>query len=107
VTGGACDYAAITALSRPELAKVIDGYRESFDHVVIDAGPVLAFADALLLAQRSDAAILATMVDFSRVPQVTSAVDRLKSVGVRLLGVIVNGGYESATRRGYATALPA
>jgi Mrp family chromosome partitioning ATPase len=75
--------------------------------VVIDAGPVLAFADALLLAQRSDAAILATMVDFSRVPQVTSAVDRLKSVGVRLLGVIVNGGYESATRRGYATALPA
>lgn len=106
VTGGACDYAAITAMSRPELAKVIDKYRESFDHVVIDAGPVLAFADPLLLAQRSDAAILATMVDFSRVPQVTLAVDRLRSVGVRLLGVIVNGGYGHATRRGYATALP-
>jgi succinoglycan biosynthesis transport protein ExoP len=106
VTGGVCDYAAITAMSRPELAKVIDGYRESFDHVVIDAGPVMAFADPLLLAQRSDAAILATMVDVSRIPQVTSAVDRLRSVGARLLGVIVNGGYEPASRRGYTTALP-
>jgi len=107
VTGGVCDYAAITAMSRPELAKLIDKYRESFDHVIIDSGPVLAFADALLLAQRSDAAILATMVDYSRVPQVTLAVDRLRSVGVRLLGVIVNGGYGPATRRGYATALQA
>ena len=45
------------------------------------------------------AAILATMVDLSRIPQVTSAVDRLRSVGARLLGVIVNGGYEPASRR--------
>jgi capsular exopolysaccharide synthesis family protein len=106
VTGGECDYAAITALSRPDLGKVIGGFRESFDHVVIDAGPVLAFADALLLGQQSDAAILAAMVDVSRVPQVSHAVDRLRSVGVRLLGVVVNGGGEPAARRGYAAALP-
>jgi capsular exopolysaccharide synthesis family protein len=107
VTGGSCDYAAITALSRPELGKVIAGFRESFDHVIIDAGPALAFADALLLAQQSDAAVLATMVDLSRIPQVANAVDRLRSVGVRLLGAIVNGGDEPSTRRGYAAALTA
>ena len=107
VTGGSCDYAAITALSRPDLAKVIGGFRESFDHVVVDAGPVLAFADALLLAQQSDAAVLVTMIDFSRIPQVNNAVDRLRSVGARLLGVIVNGGGKPAARRGYAMALPA
>jgi len=105
VTGGACDYAAITALSRPELGKVIGGFRDAFDHVVIDAGPTLAFADALLLAQQSDAVILATMTDVSRVPLVSNAVDRLRSVGARLLGVIVNGGGEPAARRGYSAAL--
>lgn len=107
VTGGSCDYAAVTALSRPELAKVIGGFRESFDHVVIDAGPTLAFADALLLAQQSDAAILAAMIDFSTIAKVNYAVDRLHSVGARLLGVIVNGGDEPGTRRGYGTALQA
>ena len=103
VTGGACDYAAITALSRPESAAVIKHYREGFDHVVIDAGPVLAFADVLLLGQLSDIAIVATMRDMSRMPQVTSAVDRLRSVGIRVLGAVVNGVTDSAPRRLYAS----
>ena len=103
VTGGACDYAAITALSRPESAAVIKHYREGFDHVVIDAGPVLAFADVLLLGQLSDIAIVATMRDVSRMPQVTSAVDRLRSVGIRVLGAVVNGVTDSAPRRLYAS----
>lgn len=103
VTGGSCDYAAITALSRPESAAVVKQYRDAFEHVVIDAGPVLAFADVLLLGQLSDIAIVATMRDVSRMPQVTSAVDRLRSVGVRVLGAVVNGVNDSAPRRLYAS----
>jgi len=103
VTGGACDYAAITALSRPESAAAIKHYRDSFDHVVIDAGPVLAFADVLLLGQLSDIVLVATMRDVSRMPQVTSAVDRLRSVGIRVLGAVVNGVTDSAPRRLYAS----
>jgi succinoglycan biosynthesis transport protein ExoP len=107
VTGGACDYAAITALSRTVTAQILAGFRESFDHVVIDAGPVLAFADVLLLGQSSDVAIVATMRDVSRVPQVTAAVDKLRSVGVRVLGAVVNGVDDTAARRGYASPMPA
>jgi capsular exopolysaccharide synthesis family protein len=107
VTGGACDYAAITALSRPESAACIKKFRDSFDHVVIDAGPVLAFADVLLLGQLSDIVIVATMRDVSRMPQVTSAVDKLRSVGVRVLGTVVNGVTDSAPRRLYASPTPA
>ena len=107
VTGGVCDYAAITALSRPELSKVIKGYRDAFDHVVIDAGPVLAFADTLMLGQQSDAVILSTMLDVSRVPQVENAVDRLRSVGVRLLGVVVNGGPAAPPQRRYSMPVSA
>jgi len=106
VTGGACDYAAVTALSRAESGSILAGFRDSFDHVVIDAGPVLAFADVLLLGQASDLAIVATMRDVSRVPQVSTAVDKLRSVGVRVLGTIVNGVDETAARRKYASPLP-
>jgi capsular exopolysaccharide synthesis family protein len=107
VTGGSCDYAAITALSRSETSKVIKAFRGSFDTVVIDAGPVLAFADVLLLGQLSDAAIVVTMRDVSRVPLVGKAVDRLRSVGIRVLGTVVNGVSETTPHRQYASPLPA
>jgi capsular exopolysaccharide synthesis family protein len=104
VTGGICDYAAVSALSRPDLARIIQGFRDSFDHVVIDGTAVLDVSDSLLLGQQSDAVILSTMLDVSRVPQVIAAVDRLRSVGGRLLGVIVHGVAVAPVRR--RTALP-
>jgi len=107
VTGGACDYAAITALSRSQTGSILAGFRESFDHVVVDAGPVLAFADVMLLGQASDVAIVTTMRDVSRVPLVMAAVDKLRSVGVRVLGAVVNGVDETAVRRKYTTPLSA
>ena len=66
----------------------------------------LAFADSLLLGQQSDVAILATMRDVSRLPLVNSAVDRLRSVGVRVLGTVVNGVSDAAPRRLYTSPLP-
>ncbi|MFM8705176.1 MAG: hypothetical protein ACKOHG_15160, partial [Planctomycetia bacterium] len=60
-----------------------------------------------LLGQQSDAVILSTMQDESRVPQGSAAVDRLQSVGVRLLGVIVNGGAVALPRRRSAATVPA
>jgi succinoglycan biosynthesis transport protein ExoP len=107
VTGGSCDYAAITALSKPETAALLKRFRESFDHVVIDAGPVLAFGDVLLLGQVSDLAILATMRDSSRVPLVMQAIEKLRSVEVRVLGAVVNGVDGTAVRPVYSSPLPA
>jgi Mrp family chromosome partitioning ATPase len=40
-------------------------------------------------------------------PQVTSAVDRLRSVGIRVLGTVVNGVSDSNRRRLYASPIPA
>ena len=106
VTGGTCDYAAVTGLGRPEAIPLIKSFRDSFDHVVIDAGPVLAFSDVLILGQQSDVAILATMRDVSRVPQVATAMDKLRGVGVRVLGAVVNGVDDTAARRKYNSPLP-
>jgi succinoglycan biosynthesis transport protein ExoP len=103
VTGGSCDYASITALSKPDTVKLVKHFRDSFDHVVIDAGPVHAFADVLLLGQLSDAAIIVMMRDVSRLPAVSKAVERLRSVGVRVLGTVVNGVNDTNPRQLYAS----
>jgi succinoglycan biosynthesis transport protein ExoP len=107
VTAGQCDYAAISALSRPDLPKVLEGFRDAFDHVVIDAGPVLAFADSLLLGQNSDVALVTALKDISRVPQITAAIDRLRSVGIRVQGTVINGVADARPKRLYVSPLPA
>jgi len=106
MTAGQCDYAAVTALSRPELGKAFKQLRESFDHVVIDAGPALAFADALLLGQQCDIAIVTALKDYSGVPNINAAIERLRAVGIRVVGTVINGVKESGPRRLYASPLP-
>jgi Mrp family chromosome partitioning ATPase len=46
------------------------------------------------------------MLDSSSVPLIGKAVDRLQSVGIRLLGIVVNGGTTAAPSRRYASPLP-
>jgi len=106
VASGAVDYAAINALSRPELGRILQGFRDSFDHVVIDAGPVLAYADTLLIGQGCDVTLLAVMRDVSSVAAISAAVDRLRSAGVRVLGCVVSGTPE-ATPKAWSQRLPA
>ncbi len=105
ITGGRCDYEAITALSRPDAAGMVEQLRMDFDQIVIDAGPVLAFADALLLGRQSDAVVLATMRDVSRMPHVADAIERLRSVGGKLVGVVVNGVHAALPRQPVAISL--
>jgi len=105
VTAGAVDYDAITALSRQEFPRIIQVFRDSFDHVIIDAGPVLAYADTLIMGRQSDIAILSTMRDVSSVPATVAALDRLRSAGVRVAGCVLSGVSDSGT--GSAKRFPA
>lgn len=73
------------------LGKLIAQFRETFDIVIVDAPPVLAVPDALLLGRWTDGAILAVRHDTSRFPLVERANRRLASVGVSVLGAVVNG----------------
>lgn len=95
VGSGNCDYDAIAALSRPGLGKIIRSYRETFDHVIIDAGSVHASADPLIFGQHCDVALLAAMRDVSSMPSICAAVDRLRSAGVRIAGCVVCGTREA------------
>lgn len=73
------------------LGHLIARLRSTFDIVIVDAPPVLAVPDALLLGRWTDGAVLAVRHDTSRFPLVERAHRRLSSVGIPVLGAVVNG----------------
>ncbi|MCS7306529.1 MAG: polysaccharide biosynthesis tyrosine autokinase [Thermoguttaceae bacterium] len=88
---GRWDINAIQALVHDELREQFAKLRESFDFILIDAGPVLTDSDALLLGRYADGVLLSVLRDVSRVPYVYEACQRIRAVNIPLLGAVVNG----------------
>ena len=58
---------------------------------MIDSGPALANADPLLIGQYADAAVISVRRDVSQLPKIYEACERLRSVGIYVMGAVVNG----------------
>jgi polysaccharide biosynthesis transport protein len=78
-------------LQGDRLGALIARFRETFDVVIVDAPPVLAVPDALILGRWVDGAVLAVRHDTSRFPLVERANRRLAAIGIPVLGAVVNG----------------
>jgi capsular exopolysaccharide synthesis family protein len=79
------------ALAQEALRPLLAQLKTEFDFVVVDSSPVLAVVDGLLLSQQVDATIFSILNDVSHAPSVYAAYQRLESLGVRILGAVVNG----------------
>ncbi len=97
---GRCDLRSVQALSTSYLGTAIAALCVQFDYVVIDSGPVLKVADALMVGQHVDAAVVSVLRDVSTVPNVYEACERLRSVGITVLGAVVNGVNDDVARHG-------
>ena len=106
ISAGQCDYQAIAALSNNLLGDFFQKAREQFEFVVVDAAPVLAYSDTLLMGGHVDAAVLSSRRDVSQLHKVYEAKERLESVGIRILGAVVNGITETGRRPAYALPAP-
>ncbi len=73
------------------LGKFLAQAREGFDIVIVDAPPVLPVPDALTIGRWTDGAVLAVRCDTSRFTLVEKANRRLATVGVPVIGAVVNG----------------
>jgi len=64
--------------------------RERFDYVVLDTPPVLAVADARLIAAKADVALMVS--EWNKTPSraAAAAVELLRTAGVNLVGVALN-----------------
>jgi capsular exopolysaccharide synthesis family protein len=89
---GQWDREVLQALAQEEnVQHIFERLRSQFDFIVIDSSPVLAATDSLLVGQHVDGVILSLLRDQSQVPLVHGAVQRLTSLGIRVLGAVVNG----------------
>ncbi len=73
------------------LGKFLAQAREGFDIIIVDAPPVLPVPDALTIGRWTDGAVLAVRCDASRFTLVEKANRRLATVGVPVIGAVVNG----------------
>jgi len=93
--------------------------RDHYDLVIIDAPPLLATADSLMLARHADTGILIAAADRTRLDQLEAASTRLKATGCHVAGIVLNrmkrplpaghsfSGYSSRPMRPLAVTGPA
>ncbi|MFI5060636.1 MAG: polysaccharide biosynthesis tyrosine autokinase [Actinomycetales bacterium] len=88
-------------LSSRVMADLVDTLVHDYDVVVFDTAPMVAVADAAILARMLDGALL--VADRTRVhrPQLTQTMDSLEKSGVRVLGLVINRSAPSKDRHAY------
>jgi polysaccharide biosynthesis transport protein len=99
LTAGVCSAEAIHALATDQPHAIFEKLRDQFDFIIIDAPPVLGISDSLSLGQYIDGAILTVLRDHSQIRKVHKSVELLRSMGIRLIGSVVNGVPMKADRR--------
>ena len=99
LTAGRSDMDAVHALATDQPQPIMEKLRAEFDFIVIDGAPVLSLSDSLLLGQYVDGAILTVLRDHSEIRKIHQASELLKSLGIRLIGSVVNGVPLKADRR--------
>ncbi|NPA91974.1 MAG: CpsD/CapB family tyrosine-protein kinase [Chloroflexi bacterium] len=81
------------------LTDVWPGLRSAFDMVLINTPPVLAVADAAILAPRVDGVVLVLKAGTTKRSHALQAKERLERVGALLLGtVLVDAPYDKAVQ---------
>lgn len=75
--------------------------RQQYDVVIIDAPPLLPVTDAALLSAQADGAMIVVRYGHTTKDQFAQAVDRLKQVDARPIGVVINMVPKRGPRYGY------
>src|SRR5262249_2436541 len=91
IPAGDCDQVSLRSLCQDELGQLLIWLRSQYDFVIVDTCPVLPVVDALLLGRHMDGVIFSVLSDVSQIPKVYIATQRLLSLGIRMLGAVVNG----------------
>lgn len=77
-------------LGSSTMQRLLAGWRNEYDHIIIDTPPMLPFADALMLSARADGVILVTRSGVSRRKALVRALDVLSRSGANVLGFVLN-----------------
>jgi Mrp family chromosome partitioning ATPase len=76
-------------LSSARLAILLKELEGRYDHVIVDAPPILGLADVPLLTAAVEGVILIIRANGAKLRAINSAVDRIRATGAHLFGGIV------------------
>jgi len=90
----------------PRMEKLLNVLRDRYESIVIDSPPMLAVTDASVLGAKTDGVILVVRAEKTEKDAINLAIQQLRHVGARILGVVVNdakpdGPYYSYYRKYY------
>lgn len=78
-------------LGSPTMRNHLAGWRQRYDHVVLDTPPMLTVTDAVLLSPETDAVLLVVRAGQTTYPALRRARELLALVNARVVGVVMNG----------------
>lgn len=78
-------------LNSKRFSQLIDRLRGEFDYVLFDVPPVLAFADASIIANKADGVVLVLREGCTERKDALYAVEQLQAAGAHMLGIAMNG----------------
>lgn len=107
VPAGQAENAALAAIALENLGILLKELRDQYDVILVDSPPTLAVADALLIGQQVDGAVLSLLHDFSQLHKVYAAYERLTQVGIRVFGAVLNGTNGELAEPNYPYSSPA
>lgn len=91
LAAGDADDDSRRALVQENLAQMIAALRTTYDFIIIDTSPVLPVVDALLMGRHVDGVIFSVLSEFSQLPKIYIATQRVAELGIRTIGAVVNG----------------
>ena len=81
----------LTDLATPEqLKNFFDLLKERYEYVIIDTPPIQPVTDTLFISQATDHNILIARSNVTKLAGIKSAIKKLKNVGVKIDGLIIN-----------------
>jgi len=101
ITGGPLPPNPAELLSGPGLQKLLSPNASLFDHIVIDAPPILGIADSIILCNQVDATLFVVESAKTRKAAIRNAIRRLRQAGTSPLGAILTKLGSEMTMYGY------
>jgi capsular exopolysaccharide synthesis family protein len=77
-------------LGSPMMKQVLEALRAHYDWVLIDSPPLLAMADTPVVASMVEGVVLVLAAESATKPAVARAIDQVRAVGGKVIGVVLN-----------------
>lgn len=90
LTAGPRPDTPLEALSGPDFAEMLSGWRRRYRHVILDTPPAAEYSDGLAIAAHTGRVLLVSRVDRTRHAQMRDLLRRLQSARASVIGAVLN-----------------